>query len=88
MSRPIKKIAITGAAGQIAYSLIFRIASGELLGKDQPVALHLLDLADSMQALQGVVMELNDCAFPLVQNIVATDDANGVAVGGVHNAGN
>ncbi len=72
MKKPVR-VTITGAAGQIAYSLIFRIASGSMLGPDQPVILQLLEIAPAMQALQGVVMELNDCAFPLVHGIVATD---------------
>ncbi|WP_416137663.1 malate dehydrogenase [Halomonas sp. HK25] len=75
MKQPVR-IAITGAAGQISYSLAFRIASGDMLGKDQPVILQLLEITPAMEALNGVVMELNDCAFPLVQEIVATDDAN------------
>ena len=75
MKAPVR-IAITGAAGQISYSLAFRIASGDMLGKDQPVILQLLEITPAMDALNGVVMELNDCAFPLVQEIVATDDAN------------
>lgn len=75
MKAPVR-VAITGAAGQIAYSLIFRIASGDMLGKDQPVILQLLEITPALEALNGVVMELNDCAFPLVQGVVATDDAN------------
>jgi malate dehydrogenase len=75
MKDPVR-ITITGAAGQISYSLAFRIASGDMLGKDQPVILQLLEISPAMDALNGVVMELNDCAFPLVQGIVATDDAN------------
>ncbi|MGM0564154.1 MAG: malate dehydrogenase [Pseudomonadota bacterium] len=75
MKAPVR-VAITGAAGQISYSLIFRIASGDMLGKDQPVILQLLEITPALEALNGVVMELNDCAFPLVQGIVATDDAN------------
>ncbi|MDR5903152.1 MULTISPECIES: malate dehydrogenase [Halomonas] len=75
MKEPVR-IAITGAAGQISYSLAFRIASGDMLGKDQPVILQLLEITPAMDALNGVVMELNDCAFPLVQEIVATDDPN------------
>ena len=68
-------IAITGAAGQIGYSLLFRIASGQLLGPDQPVAFRLLEITPALPALAGVVMELDDCAFPLVSGVVATDDA-------------
>ncbi|RPI42500.1 MAG: malate dehydrogenase [Betaproteobacteria bacterium] len=73
MKRPLR-VAVTGAAGQIGYSLLFRIASGEMLGKDQPVILQLLDITPALPALNGVVMELDDCAFPLLQSIVATDD--------------
>jgi len=68
------RVAVTGAAGQIAYSLLFRIASGEMLGTDQPVILQLLEITPAMKALEGVVMEVNDCAYPLVQDIVVTDD--------------
>lgn len=68
-------VAITGAAGQIGYALAFRIASGQMLGDDQPINLHLLEITPALPALQGVVMELNDCAFPTLNNIVATDDA-------------
>ncbi len=65
----MKRIAITGAGGQIAYSLIFRIAAGELLGPNQPIALHLLEVPEALGALKGLVMELEDCAFPLVREI-------------------
>lgn len=75
MKSPVR-VAITGAAGQISYSLIFRIAAGDMLGKDQPVILQLLEIPPAMDALNGVVMELNDCAFPLVQGIITSDDAN------------
>jgi malate dehydrogenase len=75
MKTPVR-VAITGAAGQISYSIIFRIASGDMLGKDQPVILQLLEIPPAMGALNGVVMELNDCAFPLVTGIVPTDDPN------------
>jgi malate dehydrogenase len=75
MKTPVR-VAITGAAGQISYSLIFRIASGDMLGKDQPVILQLLEIPPAMKALEGVVMELDDCAFPLVAGVVATDDPN------------
>ena len=68
-------VAITGAAGQIGYALAFRVASGQLLGADQPVNLQLLEIPASLAILQGVVMELNDCAFPTLNKIVATDDA-------------
>lgn len=72
--KPAVRVAVTGAAGQISYSLLFRIAAGDMLGKDQPVILQLLEITPALPALQGVVMELNDCAFPLVQGIVASDD--------------
>ncbi len=72
--KPVKRIAITGGAGQIAYSLLFRIASGELLGPDQPVALHILEVEAALRGLQGVVMELEDCAFPLLQEIRTSSD--------------
>ncbi|MCP4935760.1 MAG: malate dehydrogenase [bacterium] len=75
MKQPVK-IAISGAAGQIGYALLFRIAAGDMLGPDQPVILHLLEITPALGALNGVVMELNDCAFPLLAGIVATDDAN------------
>lgn len=75
MKAPVR-VAVTGAAGQISYSLLFRIASGEMLGKDQPVILHLLEITPALNALKGVAMELDDCAFPLLQNIVCTDDSN------------
>ena len=84
MKRPIP-IAVTGAAGQINYSLLFRLAAGELLGADQPIILHLLEIPPAMQALEGVVMELNDCAYPLLQKIVMTDDPK-VAFDGVEYA--
>jgi malate dehydrogenase len=75
MKTPVR-VAVTGAAGQISYSLLFRIASGEMLGKDQPVILQLLEITPALQALQGVSMELEDCAFPLLAGIVQTDDPN------------
>ncbi|MDE1899308.1 MAG: malate dehydrogenase [Xanthomonadaceae bacterium] len=75
MKSPVR-VAVTGAAGQIGYALLFRIAAGDMLGPDQPVILHLLEITPALPALQGVVMELNDCAFPLLRGIVATDDAN------------
>ncbi|MAQ71088.1 MAG: malate dehydrogenase [Alphaproteobacteria bacterium] len=74
MKTPVH-VAVTGAAGQIGYALLFRIASGEMLGKDQPVCLHLLEITPALDALKGVVMELKDCAFPLLHDIVATDKA-------------
>jgi len=70
------RVAVTGAAGQIGYSLLFRIASGALLGPDQPVILQLLEITPALGALQGVVMELDDCAFPLVSDVITSDDAN------------
>ncbi|HEY1116229.1 MAG TPA: malate dehydrogenase [Acidimicrobiales bacterium] len=75
-------VAVTGAAGQIGYSLLFRIASGALLGPDQPVHLKLLEITPAMGALEGVVMELDDCAFPLLAGVTTSDDAN-VAFDGV-----
>ncbi|MCD8498352.1 MAG: malate dehydrogenase [Alphaproteobacteria bacterium] len=72
MKTPVR-IVVTGAAGQIGYALLFRIASGDMLGPDQPVILHLLEITPALGALNGVVMELNDCAFPLLHGIVATD---------------
>jgi len=74
MKKPVN-VTITGAAGQIGYALAFRVASGQLLGADQPVNLQLLEITPSLPALNGVVMELNDCAFPTLNRIVATDDA-------------
>ena len=74
MKAPVR-VAVTGAAGQISYSLLFRIASGDMLGKDQPVILQLLEITPALEALKGVAMELEDCAFPLVAGIVQTDDA-------------
>jgi len=68
------RVAVTGAAGQIGYSLLFRIANGDMLGKDQPVILQLLDLPQAQAAVKGVVMELEDCAFPLLAGVVITDD--------------
>jgi len=68
-------VAITGAAGQIGYALAFRVASGAMLGSDQPINLHLLEITPALSALQGVVMELDDCAFPTLNRVVATDDA-------------
>ena len=75
MKTPVR-VAVTGAAGQIGYSLLFRIASGAMLGNDQPVILQLLDLPQGQKALKGVMMELDDCAFPLLAGMVATDDPN------------
>ena len=73
MKSPVK-IAVTGAAGQIGYSLLFRIASGSMLGPDQPVQLHLIEIPEALTALEGAVMELQDCAFPLVSGVVPTAD--------------
>lgn len=75
MKQPVR-VAVTGAAGQIGYALLFRIASGAMLGDDQPVILHLLEITPALGALEGVVMELNDCAFPLLHGVVPTDDVN------------
>jgi malate dehydrogenase len=80
--KPPVRVAITGSAGQIAYSLIFRVASGEMLGPDQPVILHLLEVPVALPALKGVAMELDDCAYPLLQDVVMTDEAN-IAFDGV-----
>ncbi len=76
MSKPPVRVTVTGAAGQIGYSLLFRIAAGEMLGRDQPVILQLLDLPQAQKALTGVMMELEDCAFPLLMDMIATDDPN------------
>jgi len=75
MTTPIR-VAVTGAAGQIGYSLLFRIASGSMLGPDTPIALQLLEITPAMGALEGVRMELDDCAFPLLSEVVCTDDAD------------
>ena len=75
MKAPVR-VAVTGAAGQISYSLLFRIASGEMLGKDQPVILQLLEITLALEALAGTVMEIEDCAFPLVAGITQSDDPN------------
>ena len=77
MSTPVK-VAVTGAAGQICYSLLFRIASGSMLGPDTPVELRLLEIEPALKALEGVVMELDDCAFPLLSKVEISDDANQV----------
>ena len=74
MKQPVR-VAVTGAAGNISYAMLFRIASGEMVGKDQPVILQLLEIAPALDALKGVVMELEDCAFPLLAGVVQTDDA-------------
>ncbi|MDE0982494.1 MAG: malate dehydrogenase [Gammaproteobacteria bacterium] len=75
MKAPVR-VAVTGAAGQISYSLLFRIAAGEMLGNDQPVILQLLEITPALEALAGTVMEIEDCAFPLVAGIVQSDDPN------------
>ena len=75
MKDPVR-VAVTGAAGQISYSMLFRIAAGDMLGKDQPVILQLLEITPALGALEGVRMELDDCAFPLLQDVICTDDAN------------
>jgi len=75
MKSPVR-VAVTGAAGQISYSLLFRIASGAMLGPDQPVILQLLEITPALEALKGTAMEIDDCAFPLVHGIVQTDDPN------------
>ena len=73
MKEPVR-VAVTGAAGQISYAMLFRISAGDMLGSDQPVILQLLEIPPAMDALEGVVMELDDCAFPLLHDIVASDD--------------
>ena len=74
MREDVKRIAVTGGAGQIAYSLLFRLAHGDLFGPDQPIALHILELPEVLKALEGVKMELDDCAFPLLKEIVIGSD--------------
>ena len=75
MKTPIR-VTVTGAAGNIGYALLFRIANGDLFGPDQPVILQMLEITPAMNALNGVAMELDDCAFPLLADMVLTDDAN------------
>src|SRR4026207_1889329 len=75
MKTPIK-VVVTGAAGQIGYALLFRIASGQMFGPDQPLMLHLIEIPDALGALDGVAMELHDCAFPLLESVVPTADLN------------
>jgi len=75
MKKPVR-VAISGGAGQIAYSLIFRVASGEMLGPDQPIILQMLEVPAALETLKGVVMEVDDCAYPLLQDITMTDDPN------------
>lgn len=85
MKKSIKHVAVTGGAGQISYNLLFRIAHGDMLGYDQPIALHILELPEAMKALEGVRMELEDCAFPLLKEIhLGTDPYK--LFGGVHYA--
>lgn len=74
MDKEIKRIAVTGGSGQIAYSLLFRIANGDLLGQDQPISLHILEVPSVLPSLQGVKMELEDCCFPLLRNVVVGDN--------------
>lgn len=76
MTKALKRVAVTGGAGQIAYSLLFRIAAGEMLGTDQPIALHILEIPEALKMLEGVKMELEDCAFPLVKEIQIGSDPN------------
>ena len=83
MSRRLVKVAVTGAAGQIGYSLLPRLASGEIFGSDTKVALHLLEITPALPSLEGVVMELDDCAFPLLEKVVVTDDPE-VAFDGIN----
>src|SRR5439155_18538052 len=73
MKTPIK-VAVTGAAGHIGYALVFRIASGQMFGLDQPLSLHLIEIPVALASLEGVVMELDDCAFPLLESVVPTPD--------------
>ncbi|HEY2810337.1 MAG TPA: malate dehydrogenase [Rhabdochlamydiaceae bacterium] len=75
MQKTLKRIAVTGGAGQIAYSLLFRIASGDLLGPDQPIALHILEVPEQLEGLKGVAMELEDCAFPLLKEVKISSHA-------------
>ena len=74
MTSPVR-VTVTGAAGQISYSLLFRIAAGEMLGPNQPVILQMLEITPALEALKGVAMELEDCAFPLLAGVVCTDQA-------------
>jgi malate dehydrogenase len=85
MNKPVKKVAVTGAAGQIAYSLLFRIAHGDFLGPDQPIELHLLDLPMNDEVLKGTKMELDDCVFPLLKKVHIGNQAEEM-FGGVHYA--
>ena len=74
MVKKPKRIVVTGGAGQIAYALLFKIAQGDLLGKDQPIALHIVEIPEMVQALEGVQMELEDCAYPLLHEVVIGSD--------------
>src|ERR1700760_4748536 len=74
MAKPPVHVTVPGAGGQIGYSILFRIASGQLLGPDQPIVLRLLEIEPAMKALEGVIMELDDCAFPLLADIEPTTD--------------
>jgi malate dehydrogenase len=85
MTKTLKRIAVTGGAGQIAYNLLFRIASGEMLGVDQPIALHILEISDALKMLEGVKMELEDCAFPLLKEMHIGSNPNEIFKG-VHYA--
>ncbi len=82
MRSPVR-VAVTGAAGNIGYALVYRIANGDLFGPDQPVILHMLEITPALKALEGVAMELDDCAFPLLAGMVLSDDAN-VAFNGIN----
>lgn len=84
MTKSIKRVAVTGGAGQIAYQLLFRLASGELFGKDQLIALHILELPEAMKSLEGVAMELDDCAFPLLREIHIGSDPMKIFKGVTH----
>jgi malate dehydrogenase len=83
MERKSVKVAVTGAAGNIGYAMLFRLASGEVFGRNTKISLHLLEITPALNALEGVVMELNDCAFPLLENVIVTDDPE-VAFDGVN----
>lgn len=83
MERKSVKVAVTGAAGNIGYAMLFRLASGEVFGRNTKISLHLLEITPALKALEGVVMELNDCAFPLLENVIVTDDPE-VAFDGVN----
>lgn len=85
MPKPLKRIAVTGAGGQIAYSVLFRIATGEMLGADQPIALHLLEVPAALESLKGVVMELEDCAYPLLKEVRTGSDPH-LVFEGIHYA--